>query len=112
MVSSSAAISEALRISSEVRLLRVMEIFSPIVLEKRKGILDGLAITGGEPLLQKDIRPFIERVRHLGYRIKLDTNGCYPDRLKDLVARAMAGRNLSHQTLNWYLCKFQRLTAV
>ena len=58
-------------------------------LEKRKGILDGLAITGGEPLLQKDIRPFIERVRHLGYRIKLDTNGCYPDRLKDLVARRL-----------------------
>ena len=58
-------------------------------LEKRKGILDGLAITGGEPLLQKDIWPFIERVRHLGYRIKLDTNGCYPDRLKDLVARKL-----------------------
>ena len=56
-------------------------------LEKRKGILDGLAITGGEPLLQKDIRQFIERVRHLGYKVKLDTNGCFPDRLKDLVAR-------------------------
>ena len=58
-------------------------------LEKRKGILDGLAITGGEPLLQKDIRPFIERVRHLGYKVKLDTNGCFPDRLKDLVARKL-----------------------
>ena len=56
-------------------------------LEKRKGVLDGLAITGGEPLLQKDIRPFIERVRRLGYKVKLDTNGCFPDRLKDLVAR-------------------------
>lgn len=56
-------------------------------LEKRRGVLDGLAITGGEPLLQKDIRPFIERVRHLGYKVKLDTNGCFPDRLKDLVAR-------------------------
>ena len=56
-------------------------------LEKRRGVLDGLAITGGEPLLQKDIRAFIERVRHLGYKVKLDTNGCYPDKLKDLVAR-------------------------
>lgn len=56
-------------------------------LEKRRGVLDGLAITGGEPLLQKDIRAFIERVRHLGYKVKLDTNGCFPDRLKDLVAR-------------------------
>ena len=56
-------------------------------LEKRRGVLDGLAITGGEPLIQKDIRVFIERVRHLGYKVKLDTNGCYPDKLKDLVAR-------------------------
>ena len=50
-------------------------------------MLDGLAITGGEPLLHKDIRSFIERVRHLGYKVKLDTNGFFPDRLKDLVAR-------------------------
>lgn len=58
-------------------------------LEKRKGVLDGLAITGGEPLIHKDLMPFIERVRHLGYKVKLDTNGCFPDRLKDLVARKL-----------------------
>ena len=54
-------------------------------LKKRQGILDGLAITGGEPLLQKDIRPFIEKVRALGFSVKLDTNGCFPEKLKELV---------------------------
>lgn len=54
-------------------------------LKKRKGILDGLAVTGGEPLLQPDIRGFIERVRALGFAVKLDTNGCYPEKLKELV---------------------------
>lgn len=58
-------------------------------LEKRKGVLDGLAITGGEPLLQKDIRSFIEKVRALGYKIKLDTNGCFPDKLKELVGAGL-----------------------
>lgn len=53
-------------------------------LKKRQGILDGLAITGGEPLLNPDIRPFIEEVRALGMKIKLDTNGFYPDRLIEL----------------------------
>lgn len=59
------------------------EIFA--YLEKRRGILDGVCITGGEPLLQKDIRAFIERVRALGLAVKLDTNGCFPDRLRELI---------------------------
>lgn len=54
-------------------------------LEKRRGILDGVCITGGEPLLQKDIRTFIERVRALGLSVKLDTNGTFPDRLRELI---------------------------
>ncbi len=54
-------------------------------LEKRKGILDGVCITGGEPLLQKDIRFFIERVRALGLAVKLDTNGTFPERLRELI---------------------------
>ena len=54
-------------------------------LNKRKGLLDGVAITGGEPLLQKDIRPFIEKVRALGYKVKLDTNGFFPETLMELV---------------------------
>lgn len=54
-------------------------------LKKRVGVLDGVAITGGEPLLHSDIGAFLEKVRALGFRIKLDTNGSFPDRLMDIV---------------------------
>lgn len=54
-------------------------------LEKRKGILDGVAITGGEPLLQPDIASFIRKIKNMGYAVKLDTNGAYPAKLRDLV---------------------------
>lgn len=59
------------------------EVFS--YLEKRKRILDGVTITGGEPLLQRDLTPFIRRVKSLGYAVKLDTNGAYPQRLAALL---------------------------
>lgn len=54
-------------------------------LKKRKGILDGVAITGGEPLLHKDIVPFMERIRSEGFSVKLDTNGFFPERLAPIV---------------------------
>lgn len=54
-------------------------------LEKRKGLLDGVAITGGEPTLQKDLKDFIKKVKSLGYLVKLDTNGSNPEILKDLI---------------------------
>lgn len=54
-------------------------------LNKRKGILDGVAITGGEPLLHDDIGEFIIKVKELGFPVKLDTNGTFPDRLKKIV---------------------------
>lgn len=53
-------------------------------LTKRKSILDGLCISGGEPTLQPDLIPFIERVKSLGYAVKLDTNGTNPDLIKTL----------------------------
>jgi pyruvate formate lyase activating enzyme len=59
------------------------ELFS--YLKKRRGLLDGVCVTGGEPLLQSDLPDFLGRLRALGYCIKLDTNGCFPDRLKNIV---------------------------
>ncbi len=54
-------------------------------LNKRKGLLDGVCITGGEPLLQKDLEQFINAVRSMGYQIKLDTNGSLPRRLETVI---------------------------
>ena len=54
-------------------------------LSTRKGLLDGVCFTGGEPLLQPDIASFIKKVRAFGYKIKLDTNGTFPDKLEELV---------------------------
>lgn len=58
-------------------------------LEKRKGMLEGLVITGGEPLMQKDIVQFVEKVKKLGYLIKIDTNGMYPEKLKELIDKKL-----------------------
>ena len=63
------------------------EIFSYI--EKRRGILEGVCITGGEPLLQNDIEDFIKRIKDLGYAVKLDTNGSRPELLKSLVNKGL-----------------------
>jgi len=54
-------------------------------LEKRKNVIDGLVITGGEPFLQKDIGSFCEKIKKIGYKIKIDTNGTYPEKLKELL---------------------------
>ena len=54
-------------------------------LQKRKGMLEGVCISGGEPLLQGDIVEFIQQVKELGYLVKLDTNGSDVSRLKTLI---------------------------
>ena len=53
-------------------------------LEKRKGLLDGVCVSGGEPTLDKDLANFIEKVKKLGYSVKLDTNGTNPEIVKSL----------------------------
>ena len=58
-------------------------------LEKRVGLLDGVAITGGEPLLNPDIADFIRKIRDMGYAVKLDTNGSFPERLKAIVGEGL-----------------------
>ena len=54
-------------------------------LKKRYGILEGVCITGGEPLLQPDLAEFIAGIKEIGYKVKLDTNGSNPEKLKELV---------------------------
>jgi pyruvate formate lyase activating enzyme len=54
-------------------------------LEGRVGKLDGVAITGGEPLIHDDLINFVERVKNLGFLVKLDTTGYYPDKVKPLL---------------------------
>ncbi len=54
-------------------------------INKRKGILDGVCITGGEPLMQKGIVDFIKKIKDTGLLVKLDTNGAYPEVLKELL---------------------------
>lgn len=54
-------------------------------LKKRRGILDGVCITGGEPLLNPDTEEFAAKVKALGYLLKLDTNGSFPERLENVV---------------------------
>lgn len=58
-------------------------------LKKRKGMLEALVVTGGEPLLQEDLPQFLEKVKKLGYLVKVDTNGSYPDRLNELIEKKL-----------------------
>lgn len=58
-------------------------------LEKRRGLLDAVCITGGEPTLQKDLKAFIVKVRALGYAVKLDTNGTNPVLLDELLTEGL-----------------------
>ena len=55
-------------------------------LQKRRGILDGVCVTGGEPLLQPDLEHFLRQIKEMGYAVKLDTNGMLPGRLEAILA--------------------------
>ena len=54
-------------------------------LKKRKGLLDGVCVTGGEPTLRKDLPDFIGQIKEMGYLVKLDTNGSNPRMLRQLL---------------------------
>lgn len=56
-----------------------------IFLKKRQGLLDGVAFTGGEPLLQPELPELAAKIRDLGYPVKLDTNGTHPERLERMI---------------------------
>ena len=69
--------------AGEVESISEEEFFSYI--SKRSKMLDGVCITGGEPLLNQDISDFIKKIRSLGLLVKLDTNGSFPDKLEALL---------------------------
>lgn len=58
-------------------------------LKKRQGILEGVCITGGEPLIHPSLPDFIKKVKALGYKVKLDTNGSFPQRLQTLLDESL-----------------------
>ena len=67
-------------INGEAKIEEVFEF-----LKTRQGKLDGVVITGGEPCLQKDLPEFIKQVKELGFAVKLDTNGSFPERLEKVL---------------------------
>lgn len=69
------------------RVISEEEILS--FLRKRKNVLKGVCITGGEPTLQSDLPDFLGRIRKIGYRVKLDTNGYQPEVLKKLLTEGL-----------------------
>ena len=54
-------------------------------LRERQGLLEGVVICGGEPTINKDLAQFIQKIKNLGYPVKLDTNGSNPEMLKNLI---------------------------
>lgn len=73
--------------TNEVESISEEEFFS--YLSKRSGMLDGVCITGGEPLLSPDIEEFIKKIRSFGLLVKLDTNGTFPKKLESLLNQGL-----------------------
>ncbi|MDO5135197.1 MAG: anaerobic ribonucleoside-triphosphate reductase activating protein [Eubacteriales bacterium] len=69
------------------REIPAQEFFS--FLEKRRGILDGVCISGGEPTLSQELPWLIRQIRKMGFAVKLDTNGSRPDVLRELVSQGL-----------------------
>ncbi len=69
--------------SDEYEPVSESEFFS--LLKKRRGVLDGVCVTGGEPLLQPDLAEFLGKIHAAGYAVKLDTNGSMPETLAPLL---------------------------
>lgn len=67
--------------------IKIEEVFT--FLKKRKGLLDGVVICGGEPLLQDDLLDFMLTIKKMGYAIKLDTNGSFPKKLAEFISSSV-----------------------
>lgn len=70
-------------IGKDAPVIKEAEVFA--YLEKRKKLLEGVVISGGEPLLHKETKELIARIKGMGFAVKLDTNGSFPQRLRELL---------------------------
>ena len=94
------------------------ELFSH--LEKRKNVLTGFVLSGGEPLVHKEATEIIKFAKNLGYKVKLDTNGLYPERLEklfenqettpDYIAVDLKTRPENYKTLKFFANATEKLT--
>lgn len=75
-------------VTAQPELMDTEEVFA--YLQKRRGLLDGVAVTGGEPLLQSGLGDFLRRVKALGFPVKLDTNGSLPSVLRPILEEGLA----------------------
>lgn len=57
--------------------------------KKGQGVLEGVCVSGGEPLLQPDMEEFLKDIKALGFAVKLDTNGSYPEKLEPLLEKRL-----------------------
>lgn len=79
-------------------------------LETRRGKLDAVTVTGGEPTLQPDLAPFLRQIRRMGYLVKLDTNGSMPEVLERLLGEHLI--DYLAMDLKGPLAKYEKITAV
>lgn len=79
-------------------------------LRKRRGILSGVCITGGEPTLQPDLKKFLSKVKELGYLIKLDTNGYRPGVLQELLKEELV--DYVAMDIKTSLSHYEKLTGI
>lgn len=89
-------------------LIQEEEVFA--FLEKRRGKLDAVTVTGGEPTLQADLERFLFTIRNMGYLIKVDTNGSHPDVLEKLIRTGLV--DYLAMDLKGPLTKYRRIASV
>ncbi len=81
-----------------------------VFLEKRRGVLEGVVISGGEPTQQMDLIPFLEKIQDRGYLIKVDTNGSHPAVLSKIIERKLC--DYIAMDIKAPLDRYDRLTGV
>jgi len=79
---------ELINLKSSQYIISKEEVFS--FLEKRKGKLDALEVTGGEPTLQRDLLEFLKKIKDLDYLVKLDSNGSHPEVVEKAIKLKIA----------------------